>query len=186
MVPSDCFAADESELPLNFTGGRLRRMRAADLAAFQTYRRLPELGRYQSWSPMSDAEALAFLADMADAPMFMPGQWMQIGIAELESDLLIGDIGIYLSDDALSSEIGFALEPGAQGRGIATAAVREALGVIFARTAVTQILGITDSRNLASVRLLERLGFVHQETREVTFRGEPCSEKIYALPRNNA
>ena len=41
-------------LPQEFRGGRLRRMRPEDLTAFQAYRALPELGRYQGWSPMSD------------------------------------------------------------------------------------------------------------------------------------
>jgi RimJ/RimL family protein N-acetyltransferase len=174
----------ESLLPREFPGGRLRRLGTADLAAFQAYRRIPELGRYQGWSSMSDAEALAFLAEMNEASLFKPGQWVQLGIAESETDRLVGDIGIHLSEDGISSEIGFTLEPGAQGHGIASTAVREAVHVLFASTPVRQVLGITDSRNSASVRLLERVGFMHQETREVIFRGEPCSEKVYALPRD--
>ena len=175
----------ESLLPREFPGGRLRRLRVVDLPFFQAYRGMPELGRYQGWSPMTDAEALAFLGEMSEAPLFRPGRWIQLGIAESETDRLVGDIGIYLSEDGLSSEIGFTLEPDAQGRGVATSAVRQALHVLFADTLVRQVLGITDCRNTASVRLLERIGFRLQETREVTFRGEPCSEKVFVLPRNN-
>lgn len=174
----------ESFLPRGFPGGRLRRLRPTDLAAFQAYRSIPELGRYQGWLPLDDSKALEFLTVMNAAPLFAPGQWIQLGIAEAESDSLIGDIGIHLSNDGLTGEIGFTLEPASQGRGIAAAAVHQALQVLFASTEVEHVLGITDSRNAASVRLLERLGFQHRESRNIVFRGEPCSEEVYVLPRN--
>lgn len=146
---------------------------------------MPELGRYQGWSLMSEAEALAFLSEMSDAPLFSPGAWVQLGIAEPETDELVGDIGLFLSDDGFTGEIGFTLAPRAQGRGVATAAVRQALHVFFAVTTVQQVFGVTDSRNLASVRLLERLGFHHQESRNTIFRGEPCTEDVFVLARKD-
>jgi RimJ/RimL family protein N-acetyltransferase len=158
----------------------------ADRAAFQTYRSIPGLGQYQGWSPVSDAAALQFLTEMNQAPMFTPGAWIQLGIAEPESDVLVGDIGLYLSGDGSTGEVGFTLDPAVQGRGIAARAVREALQLLFALTEISQVMGITDARNLPSIRLLERLGFMHIETREVVFRGEPCSEKIYRLQRTAA
>jgi ribosomal-protein-alanine N-acetyltransferase len=172
-------------LPRAFPGGLLRRLRTSDLAAFQAYRSIPELGRFQGWSPMSEAEAVAFLAEMNEARLFTPGDWVQLGIAEPEADQLIGDIGIFLSADGLTGEIGFTLARAAQGRGIATAAVRQALQVLFGVTAAWQVLGITDSRNVASVRLLERVGFRYHESRNTVFRGEPCFEEVYVLPRND-
>jgi RimJ/RimL family protein N-acetyltransferase len=175
----------ETLLPREFSGGRLRRMQPRDHAAFQAYRALPELGCYQGWSPMSDAEALAFIEDMNRAPLFAPGQWVQLGIAEPASDVLVGDIGVYLSDDETSSEIGFTLHPAAQGRGVAGRAVREAAQLLFAATRATRIFGITDERNLPSIRLLQRIGFKFMESRHVVFRGEPCTERVYVLDRND-
>lgn len=96
----------ETLLPREFFGGRLRRLHPRDRAAFQAYRSLPELGRYQGWSLMSDAEAHAFLDEMRRAPLLTPGQWVQLGIATPESDELVGDIGLYLSEDGTSGEIG--------------------------------------------------------------------------------
>lgn len=173
-------------LPLPFPGGCVRRMSALDLSAFQTYRATPGLGRYQGWSPMEDTEALAFLSSMEAQPLFPPGEWIQLGIAESSTDTLIGDIGLHLSDDGQSGEIGFTLAPSAQGRGIATAAVREALRLFFTITQAAEILGITDARNTPSIRLLERLGFILRETRDAIFRGEPCVEHIFSLPRPDA
>jgi RimJ/RimL family protein N-acetyltransferase len=134
---------------------------------------------------MSEAEAVAFLAEMSEALLFTPGEWVQLGIAEPAADQLIGDVCIFLAADGLTAELGFTLATAAQGRGIATAAVRQALHVLFSITSVRQVLGITDSRNVESVRLLERVGFHHREIRSTVFRGEPCSEEVYVLLRNN-
>ena len=45
-----------SHLPREFHGGCLRRLRHSDLNAFQAYRGIPGLGRYQGWSPTSEAD----------------------------------------------------------------------------------------------------------------------------------
>lgn len=173
----------EPLLPRGFPGGLLRRLHAGDLAAFQAYRALPELGRYQGWSPMTDEDARRFIDEVHDAPLFVPGQWMQLGIAETVTDALVGDIGLYLSADGSAGEIGFTLQPSSQGRGLATAAVREALRLFFAATDADSLQGITDERNQPSIRLLERLGFALLERRQVVFKGEPCTERVYALAR---
>lgn len=179
MPPSD----NEHLLPVEFPGGRLRRLRPDDLACFQAYRALPELRRYQGWTPMPEADAADFLARMHRKPLLAPSQWLQLGIGEQASDALIGDIGIYLADGGERCEIGYTLAPWAQGRGIATAAVGAVVRVLFAGTAVREVIGVTDCRNEASARLLRRVGFIHRETREVTTGSEPCTEMVFALMR---
>ena len=170
----------ESELPRAFAGGVLRRLRPSDLPAFQAYRALPDLGRYQGWTPMDDARAQAFLAEMAHAPLFTPGQWVQLAIAEPQSDTLVGDVGLHLSGDGRTGEVGFTLAPSAQGRGVARAAVREAVQLLVDVAGVTRVLGITDVRNTPSVRLLQAAGFELEATRQAVFRGEACTEHVYA------
>ena len=134
---------------------------------------------------MSHEKALAFLAQMKDAPLFTPGEWVQLGIADSKTGLLIGDIGLCLSQDGFSGTVGFTLSPSAQGRGIATAAVRHALKLFFDVTpTLRQVQGVTDSRNAASIRLLERIGFRRHETRSAVFRGEECVEEAYLLQRS--
>jgi aminoglycoside 6'-N-acetyltransferase len=155
------------------------------LPEFQAYRHDPELGRYQGWLPLSDKEASAFLSEMNAAPLFNPGNWTQIAIAEPDSDRLIGDIGVFLDQEGRYAELGFTLARHAQGRGVAAAAVREAINIIFAGTQVERVFGITDARNSASVRLLERVGMRRTETTNAVFRGEQCVEYVYAVLRND-
>jgi [ribosomal protein S5]-alanine N-acetyltransferase len=172
-------------LPRSGVGVLLRRLCVADLPAFQAYRTDVELGRYQGWSAMSDSEARAFLEEVNRAPLFSPGQWAQIAIADPQTLGLLGDIGLYLAADSRHAEIGFTLARHAQGRGLATAAVREALQLIFSSTAVEYVVGVTDARNHASVALLERVGMYKSEERAVEFRGEECVEYVYVLPRGD-
>lgn len=161
----------------------LRRLSPADLAAFQAYRHDPDVGRWQGWQPQSDAQALAFLTEMATGPLFAPGQWTQLGIADDITNQLIGDIGIHISADGADAEFGFSLARAAQGRGLASAAVRAAMHKVFTETAVQRIQAQTDTRNTACLRLLERLGATRLAAIETEFRGEPCVEVRYELGR---
>ena len=161
----------------------LRRLAAADLAAFQAYRLDPEVGRWQGWTPKPDAEALAFLNEMAAIPLFQPGEWTQLGIADDTTDELLGDVGIHLSADGREAEFGFSLARAAQGRGLASAAVRDAIAMVFAQTPAERIHAQTDARNTACICLLERLGATLIERIDTEFRGEPCVELRYELAR---
>lgn len=162
---------------------KLRRLAATDLAAFQAYRTDPEVGRWQGWTPKPDAQALAFLDEMAAIVGFQPGRWTQIGIADEATGDLLGDIGIHLSDDGREAEFGFSLARTAQGRGIATDAVRTAIALVFEQTPAQRIHAQTDARNTACIRLLERLGATLIERIDTEFRGEPCVEFRYELAR---
>lgn len=170
-----------SILSREFSVGRLRRLKKSDLEQFQLYRNDPVVGRFQGWEPMPSDKALDFLNEMESCPLFQNGTWTQIGISNLEADSLIGDIGIYISDDSLSAEIGFTLSSENQGKGIAYAAVQEAIKFLLETTSIEKITAITDSRNIKSTSLLNRLGFKFKFSKEVEFRGEFCLEYNFEL-----
>ena len=161
----------------------LRRLSPGDLTDFQAYRSDPQVGLFQGWTPLSNDEALSYLAEVESAPLLAPGHWTQIAIASIETDRLIGDLGLFVSADQSLAEIGFTLAPRSQGRGLATSAVLAAIELLFERTSVQRILAITDARNTPSIRLLVRVGMSLVSTAEVVFRGEPCTESTYALVR---
>lgn len=172
-------------LPFLGVGVALRRLSASDLSDFQAYRTDADLGRYQGWSALSDADARAFLEEMNSVPLFRPGEWAQVAIAESERSALLGDVGLYLAKDAGHAEIGFTLARHAQGRGLATAAVRAAIQLVFAFTTAERVVGIADARNQASVAVLERVGMQKQAERSAVFRAESCIEYVYAVRRHD-
>ena len=172
----------DDALPRTSTRLVLRRFAARDLAAFQFYRSDPEVGRYQGWSALNDADAAAFLAEMAAAKFGVPGEWFQIAVADRPTDALVGDIGIVFDGNRSNAvEIGFSMAPSAQGRGIGTEAVRCALALLFESGRVDVVEGITDARNAPSIQLLERVGMRLVRTQQALFKGETCTERVYSI-----
>jgi RimJ/RimL family protein N-acetyltransferase len=168
-------------LPRSTERVTLRRLCRDDLSEFQAYRLDPVVGQYQGWSPMSDAHALSFLDEMNVAPALAPGEWFQLGIADRQSGILIGDIGVRISADGREAEIGFTLGRRHQGQGLAREAVGEVVALIFEVTEVRRVVAITDARNDAARKLLSSLRMAHVGRQEAIFRGEPCVEDTFSL-----
>ena len=138
----------------------LRRMAPDDLAAFQAYRRDPEIARFQDWEQMDDTRASHFLHHCATVePLLRPGHWSQIAIAETASDMLIGDMGLRIAEDESEGETGITLAAAHHGKGHAQRAMHLAIGLMFDTTKVARIRAWADIRNKASVTLLHRAGF---------------------------
>ena len=82
-------------------------------------------------------------------------------------------------------ELGFIFHPDHSGRGYAIEAARVVLDVAFGEFGLHRVTGSCDARNLASARLMERLGM----RREAHFRSneyvkdEWCDELVYAILR---
>jgi ribosomal-protein-alanine N-acetyltransferase len=169
--------------PLPWSAHRvtLRRLRPADLPEFQAYRHDAEVGRYQGWEPVPDEDALRFLTEMSQAPFGRPGEWLQIAIADAGDDSLMGDIGLFTMAAGREAEFGITLARAAQGRGLAEEAARTLIDGLRERTAVRRVIAITDVRNVASARLLRRLGMTLEAEASAEFRGEPCREWHFSL-----
>ena len=171
-------------LPIRGERVVLRRMAEGDLDRFLAYRSDPEVARYQSWEVMDRGRAQGFLAHCATVtPLLRPGHWVQIAVASPDDDTLLGDMGLFLSDDGAEAELGITLSRDAQGQGRATEAMRLACELVFAQTQAQRILGIADIRNVASLKLLQRAGFrfTHEERTEQD--GRPITERFHELRR---
>ncbi len=129
---------------------------------------------FKRWEPWPDKEALTFIETMSTVDLLQPDTWCQVGIADRESGALIGDIDMCVRPQENEGEIGFSLVAQWQGRGLGSEAVRLGCDFLFEHATVGQIVCITDARNLASNRLLRRLGMDHVRTADAIFRGEPC------------
>jgi RimJ/RimL family protein N-acetyltransferase len=132
---------------------------------------------------MSAAEAAAFIDKMASIELFRAGEWIQLAVASAGDGALVGDVGLFVAQGYEYAEVGFTITPSGQGRGCATAAVFASIQLLFEQTRVSRVIGITDARNTASVRVLERVGMKRVDSRKVEFKGETCTEWVYALER---
>jgi aminoglycoside 6'-N-acetyltransferase len=135
---------------------------------------------------MSIAQATSFLQETAGATRLSPGQWIQLAIAEIDTDLLVGDLGLYMAPDCSFAEVGFTLARAHQGQGHATRAVQLALAEVFRLDTVSEVRAVTDRVNVGSVAVLDRAGFSLLISQETTFKGKPCVELLYAMRRSEA
>lgn len=173
-------------LPRQRGSTRLRRFTAADIAAFARYRADAELARFQGWSPIDLEAARRFVTTMAALPDLQPGQWIQLAIADVDDDALVGDVGVFVDAAMTESEVGFTVAREFQGRRHAANAVRLLVELLAAATPVGLLRATTDVRNLGSIRVLERTGFVATHEYATEFKGEPCTERAYRLPLERA
>lgn len=140
----------------------LRRFRASDAETLAAYRSSPQVARYQSWdAPVSMAAAREFVAAMAAGHPDEPG-WFQYALERAEDKAHIGDVAVHLQENRMQAEIGYTLAPAYQGQGFAGEAVRALLDHLFKVRGLHKVSAECDARNVASARLLERIGFTRE------------------------
>jgi RimJ/RimL family protein N-acetyltransferase len=170
-------------LPYHLQRLRLRSLRQDDLSAFHAYRSDADVARFQGWSPMTVAEASAFLEAQTHNACLVPGTWHQLGIASLEGDLLLGDAGMWLSPDSTQAEFGLSIAPAEQGNGYGAESVRGLIELIFLATPVAEIVASSDVRNAPCLAALARSGMRHIDTRRAEYKGEMCTEHVFSVGR---
>jgi RimJ/RimL family protein N-acetyltransferase len=112
------------------------------------------------------------------------GDWLSAAVVLRESGEVVGDVGLHwASNEHRTAEIGFIFAPGQQGRGYATEAARAVLRLAFEGFGLHRVIGRAEARNVASTRVLEKLG-MRREAHHVAnewVKGEWQSEVVYAL-----
>lgn len=160
----------------------MRRFRRDDLPTLLAYRNDPEVARYQGWDDSGDPGLRRFIETMARVPEFRPGHWFQIALETRANGRHVGDLGI-LPDDLGNITLGYSLARHAQGMGLAREAVTTLLDALFGAHDVHRVVATSDTRNDASIRLLERLGFRREGHRIESYlwHGSWASEYVYAM-----
>lgn len=87
--------------------------------------------------------------------------------------------------DHRSARLGFVLGATAWGHGYATEAARALLGWAFDALPLNRVQAEADTRNAASTRVLEKLGFVHEGTlrEDCVVDGDVSDSFVYGLLR---
>ncbi len=161
---------------------RLRRARPSDLDDLHAVMSHPEAMRYWSTPPHGDiAQTRDFLAEvMAGTPDDSDDFLVELADAGPDRGRVIGKVGCWRVP-----EIGYILHPDFWGRGLAREALDAVLPHVFARFPVDAVTADVDPRNVASLRLLDCLGFHETGRAERTWLvGDEWCDSVYlALPR---
>lgn len=163
---------------------RLRAFRETDRAAYARYHSRPDVYRYlYREPPVGEALQRRFLRAVT-APFAAQDDVLRRAAERREDGVLVGEVSLRIaSAAALQGEIGYVFDPEFAGRGYATEAVRAMLSLAFAEIGFHRVFARLDSRNEASIRLVERLGL----RREAHFRendrrdGVWGDEYVYAI-----
>jgi RimJ/RimL family protein N-acetyltransferase len=95
----------------------------------------------------------------------------------------VGGIGLTLKSDRCSAEIGYWLGEAVWGRGIAAAAVQALTDYGFTAFGLTRIFAVPFANNLASMRVLEKGGYVREGVmrRSAIKEGVVLDQVLYAI-----
>ena len=112
----------------------------------------------QSWLPANIKEVSDFISNNPVYENLEIDDWCQLGIYISETGELIGDIGINLLENN-TVEIGFTVASEYQRKGYAYEAVSVLLDILHREKGINKFIGRADPSNIASVKLLHKLGF---------------------------
>jgi ribosomal-protein-alanine N-acetyltransferase len=102
---------------------------------------------------------------------------------QLESKL-VGTISLQnLNKMMMTAEIGYTVACEARGRGIATMAVYELTKNVFAQTPLRKIIAYVHEDNLASRKVLEKIGYKNEGLlrEHYLINNEPVNEVVYGI-----
>lgn len=163
----------------------LRPIAIEDCEMVFNYRSDKETNLYQSWIPDSIDEVQSFISKNP-IQINIPNTWFQLVIIRKQDNQVIGDIGLHFLDDNHQAEIGITLSKRSQNQGYATEAMRLVLSYLFSDLNKHRIIASIDPKNIASMRLMNRLGFRKEaHFRESYFQnGKWADDVIFAMLRS--
>jgi RimJ/RimL family protein N-acetyltransferase len=163
----------------------LRPFEPGDLEELFAFHSLPEVARFLYWEARDLEQVRGVLeAKAGQTALEEEGQVLALAVVGREEGVVVGEVSLHwLSRRHRQGEIGFVFHPAYQGRGLATEAAGVVLRLGFEGLGLHRVAGRCDALNVASARLMERLGmrreahFVHNEI----FKGSWSDELVYAM-----
>jgi RimJ/RimL family protein N-acetyltransferase len=156
----------------------LRVMEKEDLPLFAEWINKPEFcGEYNPLRQMSKTEAEKMLDTPVELKPF---------IIEKKDGSKIGFVAHYYELWGRQMEIGYALVPNERGKAYCSEAVKIMVDYLFLSRDMVRIQAHTEVRNVASQKVLEKVGFKKEGTlRKSRFeRGQWGDWFIYSIPRD--
>ena len=115
-----------------------------------------------------------------------PSQDFEWGIVWKETGRVIGMLGIFNVQNQRMASVGYRLHPGFWRKGIVSEALQRAVDFVFAETELLRLEASVDVRNIASLRVLEKCGFIREGTvRQGKMVSVYCDYAIFGLLRSD-
>ncbi len=163
----------------------IREIQASDASTIFNYRSDSHINQYQGWIPEKLEEVDEFIRSKIAKEFNQLNTWFQMAIVVKETKEFIGDLGIHFLDHEIV-ELGATISKQQQDKGYATEALKAAIDYLFQKVGKQKIKASVDPRNLASIAMIEKLGFKKEAHYKKSFllRGEWVDDVIYGLTAN--
>jgi RimJ/RimL family protein N-acetyltransferase len=171
---------------IEFDGGRLRPLRAADSDALYAYLRDPVVTELTSYPVVSMPMVEAMIE--RSRTRWTAGDLAKWGVTLLDSDQLVGTCGFNeWSQVHRWAELAYDLAPAHWGKGLMRKVVAAVLKWTFRQDMVNRVHAFVRIDNRRSQRLLEYFGFVREGCLRSfrVCRGQPHDFYVYGLLRSD-
>jgi ribosomal-protein-alanine N-acetyltransferase len=162
----------------------LREIRESDWQALHAIESLPEVARFQSFAPRTEAESHTYVRDACQSAADDPRLTYDLAVTLANDDWMIGRCGLGISEsEPREAMLWYTLHPDHWGRGYTTEAARAMVNFAFRELRLHRIWADCDPDNIASWRVLEKLGLRREgHLRENAWvKGEWVDSFIYAI-----
>lgn len=137
----------------------LREFRRSDLPAIHEYAGDPEVVAYTDFGPNDLDASAGFLEDAIQAAQASPRVRYALAVALLGTDAVIGAVELrVVRERDRQGDMGYVLRRSAWGQGYGTEAASAVLRFGFAELNLHKITATCDPENLASARVLVKIG----------------------------
>lgn len=171
-----------SPYPMRTERLTLRFVRPGDEETITAYRNDPEVARLQDWDlPYTAERARDLIVRHEGVVDLQAGRGHQIAVEH--DGALVGDLYVGLHEQGGIADLGFTLIPSVQGKGLAFEAASAVVEDAVERLGVHRVVAELSTENLASARLLERLGmtFESHTRRSFWWRGRWDDNLYYSM-----
>lgn len=163
----------------------IRPVQPQDAGAIYEYRGDAENSKFLSRTMASLDEVKEFIAK-CEPEFNQHGTWYQTVLVSKNNGEVIGDVGLHftIQDSSNSTvELGYTLHRHYWGNGYAFEALTAILSTLFKDYKKHRICASVDPRNVASMRLLEKLGFRKEAhfVKSLYFRGNWVDDVVFGL-----
>ncbi len=173
----------ELPLPIETSRLRLRALVRDDLGALHAINSREDVARWLYWEPRSEDDIRKLLDAQIARTRDEPETGVMLAVELAETGEPVGQVSLRVTPEHRQGELGFIFHPDHHGRGYATEAAEAMLALAFGTYDLHRVYGRLEPRNVASARVLERLG-MRREAHLVEnewVKGEWQSELVYAL-----
>jgi RimJ/RimL family protein N-acetyltransferase len=121
----------------------------------------PAVTRYIPWPVRNREETrLALQSKLDKGRADKEGDWLILAVVFTAEDRVIGEVLLKReSDSERTGELGYVIAPSHQGLGLATEAANAMLALAFGQFGLERVTARIDEPNVASRRMITRLGF---------------------------